>query len=100
MNAINLNCLRCARLSSPASFRASSAVGFSTWSSPFYPSSFMKNPQRPLLAFAKKKNSESDAVLSPSIVEEVFMDDGEEDDAFLDGIFFFFSLGFYKTPIY
>lgn len=102
MNVINLNCLRLSSAASviPASLRVSSAMGFSTSSSPFYPSSFVKIPQRPLVAFAKKNNSDSEAALSPSIVEEVFMDGGEEDDVLLDGIHFFFFPSILYKPLF
>ncbi|KAH6782567.1 Uncharacterized protein family UPF0090 [Perilla frutescens var. hirtella] len=63
-------------------------MGFSTPSFPFYPSSFRNIPPRPLVAFSRKKNSESEAVLNSSIIEEVSMDDGVEDDILFDGIFF------------
>ncbi|XP_057795556.1 uncharacterized protein LOC131011745 [Salvia miltiorrhiza] len=89
MNIITPNCHHPARLRSvsstiPAALRVSPAMGFSTASFPFSPSSFRNIPQMPLVAFAKKKNSDSEAVLSPSITEEVFMDDGVEDDILLD----------------
>lgn len=89
MNTITLKYHHCARLRCAtsvihASLRVSPAMGFSTSSFPFYPSSFRNIPPRPLVAFAKKKNSESETVLNPSVIDEVFMDDGVEDDIFLD----------------
>lgn len=67
-------------------------MGFNTSYFPFYPCFFRDIPQKPLIAFARKKNSQSEPVLNPSIIEEVAMDvdeddDGIEDDIFLDGIF-------------
>lgn len=67
-------------------------MGFRTSSFPLCPPSFRNIPPGPFVAFAKKKNSESESVLSPSVIDDVFMDDGVEDDIFLDGIFFFFCL--------
>ncbi|KAL1543734.1 hypothetical protein AAHA92_20671 [Salvia divinorum] len=85
MKAITLNCHahHCARLRSAVPI-ISPAMRFITSSFPFYPSPLRNIPQRPLVAFAKKKNSNSEPVLSPSITEEVYMDDDLEDDILLD----------------
>lgn len=92
MKAITPNCQYCsARLRSAVSI-ISPAMRFSTSSLPFNPSSLRNIPQVPLVAFAKKNNSGSEPVLSPSITDEVFMDDDLEEDILLDGIHSFFVL--------
>lgn len=89
MNTITLNCYHCARMRCAtsvihASLSVSTAKGFSSSSFPLCPPSFRNIPPRPLVAFAKKKNSESESVLNPSVIDDVFVDDGVEDDIFLD----------------
>ncbi|KAG6432556.1 hypothetical protein SASPL_104136 [Salvia splendens] len=83
MKAITLNCHHCVRSRSAVSI-IPPAMRFITSSFPFSPSSLRNIPQVPLVAFAKKKNSGSEPVLSPSITEEVFMDDDLEEDILLD----------------
>ncbi|KAI3464620.1 hypothetical protein Pfo_021283 [Paulownia fortunei] len=95
MNLITSTChpstrLRCDGAVVPPPLRVSMAMGFNSAPFPFYPRPFLDIPRRPFIAFAKKKDSQSEPVLNPSIVEEVSVvddegDDGIDDDIFLEG---------------
>ncbi|XP_019174356.1 PREDICTED: uncharacterized protein LOC109169908 [Ipomoea nil] len=52
-------------------------------SSLFRPYQCIYNPCRPLIASARKRNSKSEPILSPSIVEQVLKNDDEDEDKFL-----------------
>lgn len=49
--------------------------------SSFFPSIFLNISSGPFVALAKKKNSEFEPVIKPSIVEEVSLDDIEDDSS-------------------
>ncbi|KAG8378142.1 hypothetical protein BUALT_Bualt08G0107300 [Buddleja alternifolia] len=87
MNIITASCHRsiglhcgCAVVPTPPQ-RVSTAI---TFGSSFYPCPFLYKPQTPfIIAFARRKNSQPEPVLKPSIIQEVSMNDDNGDD---DGV--------------
>ncbi|KAL6492933.1 hypothetical protein OROGR_032692 [Orobanche gracilis] len=67
--------------------RVSMAVGFNSVTFPFCPRPILDIPKRPLVVFAKKKNSQRGPVLNPPAFEEVSMVDEEDDDGIEDEVF-------------
>lgn len=71
---------------------------------PLYPCLFLDTPQKPSIAFAKKRNSQpkSEPILERSIIEDVAMNEDEdtEDDPFLEDGKFFLEESLYVNAFY
>ncbi|KAK6115009.1 hypothetical protein DH2020_007278 [Rehmannia glutinosa] len=92
MNLITSSChsstrLFCDNALIPPPLRVSMAMGLKSAAFPFCPRPFLHIPPRPFIAFAKKRNPQSEPVINPSIIEELSMVDDEEDDGIEDDIF-------------